>query len=73
METKNEDNGIKFTEEELKLLTQIFHIYKRDFSRKLQERIYLVNTVARKCEKMEEPDALKQFFGIFADGIRESK
>ena len=68
METKNEDNGIKFTEEEL-----IFHIYKRDFSRKLQERIYLVNTVARKCEKMEEPDVLKQFFGIFADGIRESK
>lgn len=73
METKNEDNGIKFTEEELKLLMQIFHIYKRDFSRKLQAGIHLVNTVARKCEKMGEPDVLQQFFGIFADGIRESK
>ena len=73
METKNEDTRIQFTDEELKLLVQVFHIYKHDFSRKLQAGIHLVNTVARKCEKMEEPDALKQFFGIFADVIRESK
>lgn len=73
METKDEDNGIKFTEEEIQLLMQIFCIYKRDFSRKLQEKIYLVNTVARKCEKMEKPAALKQFFDTFADILRESR